>query len=131
MEMLIVVAIIAVLIAIAIPVFTSQLENARDATSVANIRSAYAEAQTAYITKDTKTDHAKYDATEGTVTVKNVHIESNQANDWSGQAAKLPFIDALAAGADATDHGDTGTPGDHIVVFTYDVNGAITKVEIS
>ncbi len=43
MEMLIVVAIIAVLIAIAIPIFTSQLENSREATDAANIRSSYAE----------------------------------------------------------------------------------------
>ena len=42
-ELLIVVAIIAVLVAIAIPVFTSQLEKAREATDLANIRSAYAE----------------------------------------------------------------------------------------
>ncbi|MBR3317083.1 MAG: prepilin-type N-terminal cleavage/methylation domain-containing protein [Atopobiaceae bacterium] len=43
MEMLIVVAIIAVLIAIAIPVFTSQLEKSRESTDLANVRSAYAE----------------------------------------------------------------------------------------
>ena len=43
MEMLIVVAIIAVLIAIAIPTFTSQLEKSREATDAANIRAAYAE----------------------------------------------------------------------------------------
>lgn len=43
MEMLIVIAIIAVLVAIAIPVLGSQLENAREATDAANIRSAYAE----------------------------------------------------------------------------------------
>ena len=41
-ELLIVVAIIAVLVAIAIPVFTAQLEKSREATDVANIRSAYA-----------------------------------------------------------------------------------------
>ena len=33
----------AVLVAIAIPVFTSQLEKSREATDAANIRSAYAE----------------------------------------------------------------------------------------
>ena len=38
-ELLIVVAIIAVLVAIAIPIFTSQLEKSRDAVSVANLRS--------------------------------------------------------------------------------------------
>jgi len=43
-ELLIVVAIIAVLVAIAIPVFTSQLERSREATDVSNIRAAYAEA---------------------------------------------------------------------------------------
>ena len=42
-ELLIVVAIIAVLVAIAIPVFTSQLEKSREATDLANIRAAYAE----------------------------------------------------------------------------------------
>ena len=43
-ELLIVVAIIAVLVAIAIPVFTGQLEKAREAADLANIRAAYAEA---------------------------------------------------------------------------------------
>ena len=42
-ELLIVVAIIAVLVAIAIPVFSSQLEKSRESTDAANIRSAYAE----------------------------------------------------------------------------------------
>ena len=42
-ELLVVVAIIAVLVAISIPVFTSQLEKAKEATDLANIRSAYAE----------------------------------------------------------------------------------------
>ena len=43
-ELLIVVAIIAVLVAIAIPVFSSQLEKSREATDLANPRSAYGEA---------------------------------------------------------------------------------------
>ena len=42
MEMLIVVAIIAVLVAIAIPTFTSSLNKAKVATDEANIRSGYA-----------------------------------------------------------------------------------------
>ena len=48
-ELLIVVAIIAVLVAIAIPVFTTQLERSREATDTANIRSAYAEVVTTYL----------------------------------------------------------------------------------
>ena len=42
-ELLIVVAIIAVLVAISIPIFTNQLEKARESTDVANIRDIYAE----------------------------------------------------------------------------------------
>jgi type IV pilus assembly protein PilA len=49
-ELLIVVAIIAVLVAIAIPVFTSQLERSRESTDVANLRAAYAAGQTAALT---------------------------------------------------------------------------------
>lgn len=49
MEMLIVVAIIAILVAIAIPTFTSSLEKAREAADLANIRSAYAEAMVKYL----------------------------------------------------------------------------------
>ena len=50
-ELLIVVAIIAVLVAIAIPVFTTQLEKSREATDQANVRSAYAEAVADYLEK--------------------------------------------------------------------------------
>jgi prepilin-type N-terminal cleavage/methylation domain-containing protein len=49
-ELLIVVAIIAVLVAISIPIFTSQLEKAREATDAANIRSQYAEVMSEAIT---------------------------------------------------------------------------------
>ena len=51
-ELLIVVAIIAVLVAIAIPIFTSQLEKSREATDLSNIRAAYAEVVTAMLTDD-------------------------------------------------------------------------------
>ena len=51
-ELLIVVAIIAVLVAIAIPVFTSQLEKSREATDMANVRSAYAALVTGYLDKN-------------------------------------------------------------------------------
>ena len=49
MEMLIVVAIIAILVAIAIPTFTAQLEKAREAADIANIRSKYSEAMVNYL----------------------------------------------------------------------------------
>ncbi|HAN50751.1 MAG TPA: pilin [Lachnospiraceae bacterium] len=65
-ELLIVVAIIAVLVAIAIPIFTSQLEKAREATDMANIRSAYAEVQTAALTEE-DTGNAKISDDKKTV----------------------------------------------------------------
>lgn len=52
-ELLIVVAIIAVLVAIAIPIFTAQLEKAREATDEANIRAAYAEVVAAQVSGET------------------------------------------------------------------------------
>lgn len=51
-ELLIVVAIIAVLVAISIPIFTSQLEKSREAVDAANIRAAYAEVASSAITDD-------------------------------------------------------------------------------
>lgn len=51
-ELLIVVAIIAVLVAIAIPVFTKQLQRAKQATDLASIRNAYAAASAEMLTSD-------------------------------------------------------------------------------
>ena len=61
MEMLIVVAIIAILIAIAIPTFNSSLNKAKVATDEANIRSGYAAVMTQLLTSDTAvTDGTTY-----------------------------------------------------------------------
>lgn len=81
MEMLIVVAIIAVLIAIAIPVFTSQLENSREATDAANIRSAYAE----ITTKAISSPGAKAEAT-----VKKQQAQAGWQNTSIGDIAGVP-----------------------------------------
>ena len=59
-ELLIVVAIIAVLVAVAIPVFTAQLEKARQSTDLANIRSSYAEATAAYLTDNKASTGGEY-----------------------------------------------------------------------
>lgn len=72
-ELLIVVAIIAVLAAIAIPIFNSQLEKAREATDVANIRAAYAEVMTAALTGESSSAGVSKDGTgtwSATVTLK-------------------------------------------------------------
>ena len=51
-ELLIVVAIIGVLVAISIPIFTSQLHKAEVATDWANLRAYYAEIQADYISTE-------------------------------------------------------------------------------
>ena len=67
-ELLIVVAIIAVLVAIAIPIFTSQLEKSREAVDQANIRDAYAQLVAATLTEETSitSTSTKITFTDGT-----------------------------------------------------------------
>ena len=66
-ELLIVVAIIGVLVAISIPIFTSQLKKARLATNQANARAAYAAATAQYLQDDTKTGDITYDVASGKI----------------------------------------------------------------
>ncbi|WP_090162240.1 type IV pilin protein [Eubacterium pyruvativorans] len=84
-ELLIVVAIIAVLVAISIPIFTSQLEKSRDATDEANVRSAIAEV-TAAVLSDDKKDSGNGDVTykDGTYTM--IVKATGQKAGWSGAA---------------------------------------------
>lgn len=49
-EVLIVIAIIAVLVAVSVPIFTNQLEKAREAVDLSNVRSAYSIVQTSIMT---------------------------------------------------------------------------------
>ena len=122
-ELLVVVAIIGVLVAISIPIFTSQLEKSRDAVSVANMRAAYAEAQTAYLTGESG-GNATVTLTKGagTIAIADVVIKSSKVDaDWSGLASELPF----------TAPTDPGKSGKSTMTFTYDANGKIKKVELS
>ena len=84
-ELLIVVAIIAVLVAIAIPVFTAQLEEAREATDAANIRSKYAEVMACALTGEEDTVNGiTVTTSDGEITVQgSVDAEQKQA-DWQG-----------------------------------------------
>lgn len=68
MEMLIVVAIIAILVAIAIPVFSSQLGNARTQADAANIRGGYATVTATVLTNNVTADTTYNLNSDGTVT---------------------------------------------------------------
>lgn len=96
MEMLIVIAIIAVLIAVAIPVFASQLEKAREATDLANVRSAYAQVSTeallgdseATVTVDLKQKQADWQSVDPVNIGGIVHYKGQEDTvNWIGVAA--------------------------------------------
>lgn len=96
MEMLIVIAIIAVLIAIAIPVFASQLEKSREATDLANVRAAYAQVSTevqlgnfeATVTVDLKQKQADWQSVDPVNIGGIVHYKEQEDTDnWKGVAA--------------------------------------------
>ncbi|MGI6057501.1 MAG: type IV pilin protein [Bilifractor sp.] len=119
-ELLIVVAIIAVLVAISIPIFSKQLEKSRDATSVANIRSAYAEAMNYALEYNGNGVTWGEKAKDGVqVWVDNtgivsavriqVDIKSHEANNWSGLADNLPFQLQSSNGNATTDDGKYST----------------------
>lgn len=63
-ELLIVVAIIAVIVAIAIPIFTSEVEKSREAADMANIRSAYAEVSNAVLADEAMDAEVTVDLTQ-------------------------------------------------------------------
>lgn len=64
-ELLIVVAIIGVLVAIAIPVFSAQLEKSREETDIANLRSAKAAAAAMYLDNNENAGVYCFDAQKG------------------------------------------------------------------
>ena len=95
MELLVVIAIIAVLVAIAIPMLASQLKKSREATDLANVRSAYAQVSAAAILGDT-TATAAVDLKQRTADWQSVdpvniggivHSEGQpDTNNWIGTA---------------------------------------------
>ena len=110
-ELLIVVAIIAVLVAIAIPVFTSQLEKSREATDIANVRSAYATVVASYLVDGTTPTPISVDAKQ-TVT--------GWQTDGGGQ------IEYMNGETSATYSYDAKTSGSYSVGIAVDANGNVT-----
>lgn len=116
LEMLVVVAIIAVLVAIAIPVFSGQLARARLATDQANVRSAKAAAAAEYMS-DGASGSVSYLYAGG----KAVPTTSGNLNSVSSLTSGKGYGQSEAS---ANTHGETGasgTPKDGYVIVT--VNG--------
>ena len=107
-ELLIVVAIIAVLVAIAIPVFTTQLEKSREATDIANVRSAYAQCVTKVLT-------------EGSDATMTVTVNQKNPNWESGNSGALLV---QTNGSESTVSYNAKTSGVYSVTVT--TSGSVT-----
>lgn len=120
-ELLIVVAIIGVLVAISIPIFTSQLERSREATDAANIRAQYAQVMTeAIATGQNVNGKTLY----GAIPLKQQNSKWNDENMGNnlqsifGQTVGVPskggtaWVEYDAAGQMSILHFDGGTASD-------------------
>ena len=137
-ELLIVVAIIAVLVAIAIPIFTSQLEKSRESTDAANVRDYYSEISTALLTGElTNAVSSKSQTLVGnnltatisgytasitksdtfTVTVANYNTVQQQ-NGWQGGAPNV-------AGVTLSDWSSLGSGKNLVYTFTVGSDGDV------
>ena len=121
MEMLIVVAIIAVLIAIAIPTFTASLNKAKVATDEANIRSGYASVMATVLTSDTEitTGTVYYLQKDGSVALPDA------ANIDKYECAGEPAAAVKIAGQDVA-----AWKKENVVKYTVTINGDKTSVKI-
>ena len=107
----------AVLVAIAIPIFTSQLEKSRDSVAISNIRAAYAEATTEVMTytkdltlSDTGNNFSITAITSAanpgyTVVINGVNIPSQVQDNWSNLSQELPWNVGKTSGLLPADEG--------------------------
>lgn len=108
-ELLIVVAIIAILVAVSVPVFTGKLNESREATDKANMRAAKAAAVTGFLSEEIEsTTEYYYNAETGKLVDSKV-----DAGEAYGQSS-----------AEIT--GATGTPKDKVVKVVVDTAGNVT-----
>ena len=123
MEMLIVIAIVAVLISVAVPVLSSQLERSREAVDLANVRSAYAQVSTeallgntgVTVTVNLKQKQAGWQSADS-VTIGGIVHSKNEGDtaNWKG--------DAEPGGSCVVSYNET-----HGVVLTWNGTAAPVK----
>lgn len=119
-ELLIVVAIIAVLVAIAIPIFTSQLEKAREATDMANIRAAYAEVVASELTGEADTNNGVSATADGKHFKKEVKLTQKEGG-WKSEPGK----------PDNLTGNDTELTGGQTVTITGTDTGATINISMA
>lgn len=94
-ELLVVVAIIAILVAVSIPIFSGKLNEARINTDLANVRAAKAAAITEYLSNETITNQY-YNAENGTM-VATFELAKNTKPAEGYNQAKQDTIDKKTA----------------------------------
>ena len=114
-ELLIVTAIIAVLVAISIPIFSSQLEKSRVATDQANVRSAKAAAAAEYMSNG-ESGSVSYVYNGGSVT----KIDLTNSMDLDKKVSESGYGKSTKEDADGSITGATGMPKDSVVEVTID-----------
>lgn len=131
MEMLIVVAIIAVLIAIAIPTFSSALNKSKAATDLANIRSGYAAAQLEAMTKTHTADTKYWLKSDGSVAGGNT--APTDAYKTKGSSANADT--SASVGGQFTVAGTTSSTGKVVawennktICYTVSTGGEVTAI---
>lgn len=114
-ELLVVVAIIAILVAISIPIFTSKLEKSREATDVANMRAAKAAATVAVLSEDANFPAGtyKYDADAGKLVKSDATVNGygkgtskDGGTKYTGYVATDTYTDKVISVTITSDSGD-------------------------
>ena len=121
MEMLIVIAIIAVLVAIAIPVLGAQLDRAKATTDEANIRDGYASAQVMYLQDEITASTAYYLQKDGSVAAG---ADNTNAYECQGNSSNLGADINLPVDLDSWSAGDK-------ITFTFDASGNLTIAAVA
>ena len=120
-ELLVVVAIVGILVAISIPVFTAQLSKARKATNQANMRAAKAAAVAQYLTDSAKIEY-DYDISTGQATVVTGNKKATTEKTLDDVDGKEKY-DLFSVSIEPSKNGTASTDKDAI-------NGAIIKLYV-
>lgn len=110
------------------------MEKSRDAVTLSNLRAAYAQAQTAYLTEANEGSSVTYNAansaSSATVAVSGVVAKGTAANGLTSAGKELPFY-SVNGTSGVLSTLDSGKGSSYTVTFTYDANGTITSVSAS
>ncbi|MBR6352170.1 MAG: prepilin-type N-terminal cleavage/methylation domain-containing protein [Firmicutes bacterium] len=125
-ELLIVVAVIAVLVAVSIPVFAGQLEKGREGTDFANVRSAYSSVLTAAITEDAAAEYEGTPIKQGSIYEAVVSPLEQAKDGWNTKVENMEI-----GGVPSSEwQGTPGAGGSCVVRFTPAAGAVPAKTEI-